>query len=299
MNRLIRSFILLAGLLTAARADDALSLWPKGAPGSQNAPKQEIVVTNGNGDRTISGIGVPTITAVRADRPNGTAMVVVPGGAYLREEIDKEGFDVARWLASQGINAYVLKYRLPNEGHAHGRNVPLQDIQRAVRLIRAGETGSAPPKFVGVMGFSAGGHLVATLAAYADAPVQTPQDGTDLLPARPDFWVALYPYIPRRAELPAPSDERMALFTTFPFEEAVNAHTPPAFIAVGSADTRVPTEHSRRINDALAKAGVPAELHVFAEAPHGFALRGKGPEKNWPDLCLNWMRRTGFLPTGK
>lgn len=302
IHKITSGLAVLAGLTAAAMAQPApttkpetVLLWSGTAPGSESAPQKEIVDSGSDGVHLVRGIAKPDIEAFWAAKPNGTAIVVIPGGSYVCEAFDKEGREIALWLNTLGIDAFVLKYRLPDEGHANGRDVPLQDAQRAIRLIRAGLPGRGPAKKIGVMGFSAGGHLAATVSAYYDKAVYVPRDRADALSARPDFLVAVYAFIPRPSEIAAVSDERGALFAGYPFEAAVTPKTPPAFVATGEADEHVPPEHSRRIVDALRQANVPAELHTYAGAHHGFALRGTGAEQVWPSQCERWMRRMGFI----
>ncbi len=288
-----------ANLQTSIVAE--IPLWPGVAPGSENAPTAE-KIEGDIGRRAVSAIAHPAMTAYFASNPNGAAVLVMPGGGYVREVFDKEGGEIARWLNTLGIDAFVLKYRLPDEGHKNGRDVPLQDAQRALRLIRAGDfaedTGHRiDPKRIGVMGFSAGGHLAVLAGTYYGKQIYTPVDAADVLNARPDFIVLAYTPVPGDFRIHGASSERDALFTSYPIGTKVTAQTPPAFIFAGDKDERVPYEHSQRLGDMLRKAGVPAEVHIFPGAPHGFALRGKGEEKAWPELCAAWLRARGVIPS--
>ena len=276
-----------------------IALWPGTAPGSENAPAFESVV-GGN----VSGIAHPTLTSYFAAKPNGAAVMIMPGGGYTKLVIDKEGTEIAHWLNTLGIDAFVLKYRLPNEGHTNGNIVPLQDAQRAMRLIRSGAAGTIgghaiDPKRIGVMGFSAGGNLAAVLGTYYDEATYAPFDSADALSARPDFMVLGYALVPTGNQpSPRSSDPRTVFVMSHIFEKRVTAKTPPAFVFAGNLDEKVPYVHSVRIAQALQTVGVQVELHIFPLAPHGFALRGTGEEKVWPELCAAWLRARGVIPAG-
>lgn len=256
-------------------------------------------------DRYVEHVAVPTLTVLRAARPSGAAMLIIPGGGYQRVVIDKEGFETARWLNARGVTAFVLRYRLPGDGWTPRGDAPLQDAQRAVRLIRsrAAELGVGPRR-VGVLGFSAGGHLAASLATRHGARVYTPVDGADALSARPDLAVLGYPVIlleppavhaGSRTQLlgASPSPERLAALTP---SLTVTADTPPTLILHAADDASVPVENATAMFAALRAARIPAEMHIFQEGGHGFGLRGiEGkPVAAWPDLMLRWADRHGF-----
>jgi acetyl esterase/lipase len=299
----------LLGLLVFARADaaqavtppttsisDQYAIWPGEAPDMTNPPTQEMVAGPA-GDRSFSAISRPTVTAFFAANPSGAAVLVLPGGGYNKIVFDKEGTEIARWLNSLGVDAFVLKYRLLGETHNRNPAVGLQDAQRAIRLVREGrfsrEVGhTVDPKRVGVIGFSAGGNLAAVLGTYYAEATYAPVDPSDALSARPDFMILGYAWMAVRSEMRT----SMAFPRAHVFAEKVSADTPPAFIFAGDADTHVPFEHSRRAESQLRKAGVPVELHIFPGSPHGFGLRGTGPEKAWPDLCAAWLRARGVIP---
>lgn len=314
----------LFGLAAAAAASPALSaavqpppdptetvvLWPGRPPGAQHVlPREEIVdrvKTSGFQDRYVTGIGRPLMTVFRPARPNGAAVLIAPGGGYVRVVIDKEGFEVGRRLAEAGVTSFVLRYRLPAEGWDRQADAPLQDAQRAMRLIRAGAaTFGIDPKRVAAMGFSAGGHVAASIATRYGAEVYAPVDAADRLDARPDLSVLMYPVIDmarpfahagsRHALLgnpPAPGAE--ALYSP---QLRVTAATPPTFLVHAWDDPSVPTENSLSYLAALRAAKVAAEAHFFAEGGHGFGIglaKGK-PVAVWPDLFLAWSARRGFL----
>jgi acetyl esterase/lipase len=224
-----------------------------------------------------------------------TAVIVCPGGGYNRLAADHEGRAVAEWLNSIGVSAFVLKYRLKEYGHP----APLRDVLRAVRLLRSGPDrwGIAPDR-IGVLGFSAGGHLAAsagTLFGEADGRTGAPLDAVS---ARPDFMVLVYPVIrligpdahtgSGKSLLGANATPEM--LERYSLDTRVTKDTPPAFLVHGGTDTAVPPENSVLFYLALRRAGVPAEMHLYREGAHGIGLRpGNGPMSDWPKRCAEWM----------
>ncbi len=292
---MIRAVVTASLFFTARLAGEPapLPLWPGTAPGSENGPQTELIAADPLGGRTVSQIAKPELVPFYAEHPIGTSMIVSPGGGYRLEMFDREGTEIARWLNTLGVDAYVLKYRLPSESHNTGEAVPLQDLQRAIRLVRA-QT-NHPARRVGTMGFSAGGHLTALSAVYYGKRAYAPFDSADDLSARPDFFAVIYGFIPRPEDVALasfkPDSPAYRYLAEYLFEPAVTADTPPAFVIHGDADTHVSAEHGRRIRDALAKAGVACEFHVIKGADHGFALRALGEDKRWPDLFAAWLNR--------
>ena len=233
-------------------------------------------------------------------------MLIAPGGGYIRVVIDKEGFEVGHHLAAAGITSFVLRYRLPAEGWDRAADVPLQDAQRALRLIRANaQRFGIDPKRVAAMGFSAGGHVAASLATRHQAKVYKPLDAADRLDARPDLSVLMYPVIDMHRTFAHPGS-REALLGKPPERGAedlyspqmhVDGRAPPTFIAHAWNDASVPTENSLNYLSALRAAKVAAEAHFFEEGGHGFGIwgaRGK-PAAAWPDLFLAWAGRRGLM----
>jgi len=316
----------LLGLATTAAAAPALAapevlpdptevvpLWPGKPPGARAVLPQEQFVNrvkaSGFQDRFVTGIGRPLMTVFRPARPNGAAVLIAPGGSYIRVVIDKEGFEVAHRLAAAGITSFVLRYRLPAEGWDRAADVPLQDAQRAMRLIRAGAaTFGIDPKRVCAMGFSAGGHVAASLATRRGAKVYAAVDDADRFDARPDLSALMYPVIDM-ARPNANVRSRIALLGVSPTPGAetaysphrhVDATTPPTFLIHAWNDPSVPIENSLSYLTALRAAKVAAEAHIFEEGGHGFGIylaRGK-PAAAWPDLFLAWAARHGFLTGG-
>lgn len=289
---------------------ELVKLWPGRPPGALAVLPREQVVdrvkTSGFQDRIVTGVGEPLMTVFRPAKPNGAACLIAPGGGYIRVVIDKEGFEIARRLAEAGVTSFVLRYRLPAEGWATPADVPLQDAQRAIRLIRAGaDRYRIDPERVAALGCSAGGHVAASLATGYARHTYDPVDAADRLPARPDLSALLYPVIDMaptfahtgsRASLlgPRPGSEMEAAYSP---HRQVTTDTPPTFLVHAADDTSVPVENSLNHLAALRAARVPAEAHIFEEGGHGFGIylaRGK-PAHAWPDLFLAWAGRRGWL----
>jgi len=285
----------------AAHASDpieVLRIWPGLPPGSDSVHVSEETIERDNAlglrDRIILGVTQPRITVFRPrGRPNG-ALLLLPGGGYHHVVVDKEGFETARWLAERGIAVFVLFYRLPA-----GPDAPLQDAQRAMRLLRAqASKWTIDPARLGVIGFSAGGHLAARLACSHSLPAYAAVDEVDEQSARPDIAGLIYPVVTMDADV-AHAGSRRQLLGAAPTPDRVSAYSaetaacgsaPPTFILHAEDDSSVPLENALRMRAALHAAGVPVDLHVFSVGGHGFGLRaiaGK-PVAAWPQLFLDW-----------
>ena len=290
---------------------EIVQLWPGTPPGGEGVNlKAEIVErstdTNAYNDRYVDHIGTPLLALYRPDKPDGSAILLAPGGGYVRIVIDKEGIETARRLNASGVTMFMLRYRLPGEGWADGKDVPLQDAQRAMRLIRANAGKYAiDPARLGVLGFSAGGHVAASLATRFAAKVYDPIDDADKLDARPAFAGLMYPVITMGEGAHGGSHDKLlgpdpsaALEAAYSCEKLVSDQTPQTFIALAADDTTVPPmQNGVAMFEALRAAKIPAELHVFQEGQHGFGIRGaKGkPCSAWPDLFLDWLRSDGWV----
>lgn len=289
---------------------EVVPLWPGHPPGARaQVPTEKIVdrvKTSGFQDRFVTGIGHPLMTVFRPAKPNGAAALVIPGGGYIRVVIDKEGFEVGHRLAQAGVTSFVLRYRLPGEGWDRAPDVPIQDAQRAMRLIRAGARAfGIDPARVVAMGFSAGGHVSASLATRWDAPVYAPVDAADALSAWPDLSGLFYPVMTMSKPY-AHEGSREALLGASPSPELEAAYspqlhvrpdTPPTFLVHAWDDPAVPTENSLEYLLALRAKKVRTEAHIFEEGGHGFGIdlaRGK-PAAAWPELFLAWASRHGWL----
>jgi acetyl esterase/lipase len=286
-----------------------IELWPNGAPGAPSPlPVERIEERSkdpGLSDRAVSGTHRPRLVVFRPRKPNGSALMVAPGGGYVRVVLDKEGFEIGRWLAERGWTVFVLFYRLPGDGWAAGPDAPLQDSQRAMRLIRShAQRYGIRPDRVGAMGFSAGGHVCGDLATRYDARVYAPVDAADQLSARPDIAAPIYPVQSMRLPV-AHGGSRKQLLGANPTpeleaahspEDNVRASTPPCFLVHAEDDATVPVENSLALRAALKRAGVPVETHLFAEGGHGFGIRGAAgkPAAIWPELFTRWAKTHGF-----
>lgn len=294
-----------------ASGHELIAIWPGAAPGGAHAMAKEEVVERAKSpaelrDRIVKGVTRPTLIVFRPEHPNGMALLMAPGGGYAWVVMDKEGYETAERLAASGVTVFVMTYRLPQEGWAAGPDTPLQDAQRALRLIRfRAEDFGVDPHRVGVIGFSAGGHLAGMLTLAFDRPVYAPVDAADQVSARPDISILVYPVATMEAgfahkgsrrnllgEAPAPDQVR-----AYSLEDLARPDAPPVMLIHALNDTSVPPENSLRLMSALRAARVPVEAHLFEEGGHGFGLRfavGK-PAAVWPDLVLAWLKRRGLL----
>lgn len=286
------------GAVSAAASDKAtvVNIWPGDAPGgTPDATGSEEKVREGkrgsHRDRFITNVTKPTITILRpTEHANGAAVVICPGGGYSWLAWDREGEDVGKWLNSLGLTAIFLKYRVAPAPGTRARMQPppepLQDAQRTLSLVRSkAAEWNLDPKRIGIMGFSAGGHLAAALATNFDRRSYKQIDAVDAVSCRPDFLVLGYPaYLV--------TDKTEALVAGI----RVSKDCPPTFILVAENDP-VSAVDSVAMYQALKKAGVRAELHVYATGGHGFGV-GDGVTASWPGLCAAWMRNAGWLKPG-
>lgn len=276
---------------------EVVPIWPGKAPGDLGTPRTLTIKERSPDparyhDRAVTGITTPDLTVYRPARPNGAALLIMPGGGYDHITTDKEGTDIAREFNKTGITGFVLRYRLPPEGWDDSMDVPLQDAQRAIRLIRArsGDFG-VDPRRVGVMGFSAGGHMASTMATRWDAKTYAPVDGTDALDTRPDFAGLIYAGVMmggRNIE-PNPTDDLVRQRAPL---HHVTAAMPPCFLAQNVDDPAVPVGNLVLFFEELRKTKIPAALHLFEKGGHGFGIRGAygTPTGAWPGLFVEWGR---------
>ena len=279
---------------------EELELWPDGAPGATGSEAK---------DRPRLLVHRPP-----PDTATGVAIVVCPGGGYGHLAMDHEGRQVAEWLNGEGILAAIVDYR--HRGKGYGHPAPLMDAQRAMRVVRAhAEEWSVEPDRVGVLGFSAGGHLAATVATLFDqAPALEaahpkqwnallPDDGVNSLSARPAFAVLIYPVILMAGPF-AHSGSRRNLLGETPTPalqallspvEQVSEQSPPVFFVHTRDDRAVPAENSYALAAALNEKGVAHEIHVWPRGGHGFGLGKDLPAGTWPELCIRWLRDIGHL----
>jgi acetyl esterase/lipase len=286
-------------------AAEVIPLWPGLVGPGQIAPIEQIIGDRSQDaagkDRVIRGVRVPRMAVFRPTTPNGAAVLITPGGGYVRMVIDHEGYDTARWLAARGLTCFVLFYRLPGEGWASGPDTPLIDAQRAIRLIRAraGAYGLDPAR-VATIGFSAGGHVCADLAARFATAAYPAVDAADALSARPFCAAPIYPVISmslpqahkgsREALLgPQPTPALEALHSP---HRNIPADPPPHFLCHAEDDHTVPVANTLLLREALRAKGARVETHLFETGGHGFGLRlpPERPAAHWPDLWLAWAR---------
>lgn len=288
-QKLLRSLLLLPVLFTPlvkGTVETPIVLWPGGAPGAVGSEP----------------VDVPTLTPYLPpkEKRTGAAIIVCPGGGYTHLA-DHEGGPVAEWLNSLGVTAFVLKYRL---GPRYHHPAPMQDAARAIRTVRAraGEWGLDPER-IGILGFSAGGHVASTAGTHFDSGKTDASDPIERLSSRPNLMVLVYPVITMREKThagsklnllgAAPSTELVTLLSN---DEQVTKETPPTFLVHTMTDTAVPVENSLQFVMALRKAGVPFEFHLYERGPHGFGLGTKDPILGtWPDRCADWLRLHGFV----
>lgn len=306
-----RRSLLLAGafLATAMKVPNLLAednrpriaLWPDLPPGGGGPDGPADISEKG----AVTNIAIPSLEVFAPGKPNGSAMIIAGGGGYKRIEEGKESYPAARWLAARGIYAFVLSYRLPIEGWAAGPLAPLQDVQRAFRLVRArAPEWQIDPHRIGALGFSAGGHLMGLAAARSAFTSYEGVDEIDRQSARPGVAALIYPVI----TLAAPYDRtstRRSLVGRHPADEAtrewsVESHVskdcPPIFLTQADDDRISNPANSRIMREACEKAGVDVEFHPVASGGHGFGMGKAGtPTEAWPNWYEAWLRKQNFL----
>ncbi len=299
MRFLLLSMLFAAALPQLAFSQEVIKLWPDGAipnaiSGAQITEKSE---TDANGILRISNVSVPTITAYlpAKEKATGAAVMICPGGGYGILAASHEGSDIAHWFNEMGVAAFVLKYRLPNPTiMTNQQEVPLMDAMQGITLIRqnAARYGISPNK-IGVMGFSAGGHLASTLATHYDKGPKASEQ------ARPNFAILLYPVVTFGEKAHAGSRNNLLgklasspeMITYYSNELQVTAQTPPTFLVHAEDDKAVPVENSISFYLACLKNNIPAEMHLYPTGGHGFGMRTAkfGSLNTWPDACKAWL----------
>ncbi|MBN1479321.1 alpha/beta hydrolase [candidate division KSB1 bacterium] len=260
-------------------------LWPAGAPLGEEATADD-----------------PELTVYVPEHPNGAAVVIFPGGGYWGLAMDHEGHQVAQWLNSFGVAGIIVSYR---RGPGASHPVPLLDAQHSIRTVRHyAEEWKINPSRIGVLGFSAGGHLASSTGVHFDAGEIDSDDPIKRQSCRPDFMVLVYPVITMTQDY-MHKGSRNNLIGEFPdpelakkmsSESQVTAETPPTFLILSDADTAVPAENSVTFYLALRRAGVPAEMHIFEKGRHGFGLgQLDAILHDWMDLCQQWMQQRGII----
>ncbi len=290
-------------VFSAMKGQQVIPLYEGTVPGSKPTPAsfKETITTGNDGISRIAKVITPTLTVYNPEKPNGTAVIICPGGGYSILAIGKEGYDVAKKFAAIGVTAFVLKYRLPEDSIMVDKSsAPLQDALQAIYLVRKNAAvWNIKPNQIGIMGFSAGGHLAASLSVhYADAKVQN-QEGVSL---RPDFSILIYPVISfgqyahkgslTRLLGAEPTDAQRKYYSS---ELHINAQTPPAFLVHANNDNTVPVKNSLMYNEELAKNKVPAAMHIYQSGGHGFGLNNKTTAENWFQTLTNWLTENKWM----
>ncbi len=280
-----------ASFLAAAPLEPVL-LWPDGAPEARGTTDE---------DKPAITPYLPT-----AGQATGAAVVICPGGGYVRRAEDHEGRQVAEWLNSFGVAAFVLRYRVGQpDGSGYRHPVPLMDAQRAIRTVRArAREWGLDPERIGILGFSAGGHLASTAGTHFTHGRTDADDPVERASSRPSFMILVYPVISLRTRhvhrgsrqaLLGP-DPDPALVESLSNETQVTTLTPPTFLVHTNEDTSVPSENTVRFYLALREAGVPAEMHVYERGRHGLGLaQGEAGLGSWPERCKVWLQVRGLL----
>ncbi len=303
----MKNILILVSLFVTTAAfsqNKVIPLYSSKVPNSKPNSVQEKTETDAKGIVRISQVTAPAITVYPAanEKATGAAVLIIPGGGYGIIAIDHEGYQVAKRFNEMGVTAFVLKYRLPNDQTQVDKSIaPLQDAQQALRLIRkqAKEYGVNPAR-VGVIGFSAGGHLASTAGTHFAKPVGERADGTDV---RPDFMVLVYPVISFSDSLmhggsrknllgPNPDVKQVALYSN---ELQVTAQTPPTLLVHNGDDQAVKVQNSIAFYLACLRNGVPAEMHIYPKGGHGYGMNNSTTQDKWMDRVQNWMATNGWL----
>lgn len=300
--RLILTLLLVSQLsVNLIQAQTKIPVWPDKTPNRVESDEQELA--ENNDILWITKIQTPEIEVYLPTNRNntGVGVLIMPGGGYAGLAYDWEGTDVAKWFNSVGIAAFVLKYRVPLSKSVENKEwVPLQDAQRAIRIIRSkAEEYKIDPAKLGVMGFSAGGHLASTLGTHYNQKIPFLTDEVEQVSARPDFLMLMYPVISMNSEITHqgskdnligrnPGDELVKLFSN---ELHVDAQTPPTFLLHATDDGAVKVENSLVFYQALRNNNIPVEMHIFPSGGHGFGLGIGNPSlEQWPTLLNQWIK---------
>ena len=290
--------------MNLVQGQETIPLYPNGIPNSKPAPDTEKREVRDNGMEIISAISIPTLTLFIPTKPstNRTAVIICPGGGYHINAMKHEGTDVAKKFNEWGIAAFVLKYRIPNDETMINKEIgPLQDAQQAIRMVRENAAKwNIDPKKIGIMGFSAGGHLAATAATHFKKPVIANTKNVSL---RPDFLILGYPvisftdsigHIGSRDNLlgKSPSQEKILEYSN---EYQVTSETPVTFLVHAGDDKGVVPANSIAFYQSLLKHNVPSELHIYEKGGHGFGLNNSTTDDQWMERLRNWLEAKGLV----
>lgn len=287
-----------------AQAQQVIPLYENTIPNSKPAPNKEKHTVRDNGTEIVSDISIPTLTVFLPERPSTerTAVIIFPGGGYSINAIKHEGLDIAKKFNEWGVAAFVVKYRIPNDATMQNKEIgPLQDAQQAISLVRANAgKWNLHPERIGIMGFSAGGHLASTAGTHFKKPVIDSK--TNL---RPDFLILGYPvisfsdsigHVGSRTNLlgKSPSRDKIIAYSN---ELQVTSETPPTFLVHASDDKAVPPANSIVFFQQLIKHNVPAELHIYEGGGHGFGMNNPTTDEEWMPTLKNWLVSRKLLKT--
>ena len=305
MKIILFTLMLMSAVLFTRAQQKEMPLYVNGVPNSKPAPANYIEANDkGNNDQWVTMVTIPTITPFipAAGTANGCAVIIFPGGGYAGLSMDKEGYRVAKAFNSFGVVAFVVKYRLPSDEIMIDKTIgPLQDAQQAVLIVRknAAKWGIKTDK-IGIIGFSAGGHLASTEGTHFNKPVIEDKDNISV---RPDFMMLLYPVISFGTMAHVGSRENLIgknppadVLTLYSNEKQVAADTPPTFLVHAGDDNVVPVQNSLMFYDALLSAKVKAEMHIFEAGGHGFGLNNLQSNDKWIDWAKNWLIENMFIP---
>jgi acetyl esterase/lipase len=304
--KLVLILLFLANPFSAFSQNLEIPLW-ENIPGAikSNDYKEEITKDDDGVIKGFRKVSQPTLTVFLADQnsSNGTAVIICPGGGYLHLAINKEGYKIAKWFNSFGISAFVLKYRMPSDLTMKDKTIgPLQDAQEAIRMVRNNASKwHLDLNKIGIMGFSAGGHLAATVSTQYAEKVY---DSKDEVSARPDFSILIYPVISMQDGITHSGSKKYLLGENvnsemterFSNEKRVEDKTPKAFLVHATDDKAVPVENSINYYLALKQHNIPAEMHIYENGGHGFGLGNQETNIKWTKACEKWMAANGFFP---
>ncbi len=295
-----RSLIIIIAIIwiTPMVAQSEFPLYPDKIPNARNVPDLEKIVERKVRDRAVYNTSMPTLTAFLPENPNGKAVIICPGGGYAKMAIDKEGVLVAESLVQDSITAFVLKYRLPQDRTSFDKSIaPLQDAQQAIRYVRKNaKSYQIAPNKIGIMGFSAGGHLASSAANHFRQNADINE--TDTTSIRPDFVILIYPVISfadtlthggsREYLIGKNPSKASVLFWSI--EKQVSQDSPPAFLVHASDDRAVPVGNSLAYYQACIDHNVSVEMHLYPKGGHGFGLNNTTTLDRWMERLKNWLK---------
>lgn len=304
MKNVIVNFILLFCMINNMQAQQTIPLYPGKIPNSLPYHTKEVWEPQSNGDTIVHYTSEPTLSVFLPEKgkANGTAVIICPGGGYWVTSIVKEGFAVARAFNEMGVTAFVLKYRMPNDSSMSNKAIgPLQDAESAIQLVRMrAKEWNINVNRVGIMGFSAGGHLASTAATHFGRSLIENRDNTSL---RPDFAILIYPVISFQENIghmgsreqligKNPSKDSIDLYSN---EMQVTAQTPPTFLVHATDDDVVPVMNSVKYYEALLAFKIATEMHLYKAGGHGFGMNNPTTQDKWMNLCKHWMESMGWM----